>query len=57
MMDKLWKQITPSDYSTEREVLDFLRAELPNCRTMGLIAPGSISSSLQMTTQSTKSTL
>ncbi|MBN2887241.1 MAG: BREX system serine/threonine kinase PglW [Chromatiaceae bacterium] len=29
-MDKLWKQITPSDFSWEREALEFLRAELPD---------------------------
>ena len=27
-MGKLWKQITPSDYSWEQEALDFLGAEL-----------------------------
>ena len=29
-MDKLWKQITPSDFSWEREALEFLRAQLPD---------------------------
>lgn len=29
-MDKLWKQITPSDFSWEREALAFLRAGLPD---------------------------
>ncbi|MBA1445768.1 MAG: BREX system serine/threonine kinase PglW [Chromatiales bacterium] len=29
-MDKLWKQITPSDFSWEREALAFLRAKLPD---------------------------
>lgn len=29
-MDKLWKQITPSDFAWEREALDFLKHELPD---------------------------
>lgn len=29
-MDKLWKQITPSDFSWEREALEFLRTRLPD---------------------------
>ncbi|MBK1704926.1 BREX system serine/threonine kinase PglW [Halochromatium glycolicum] len=29
-MDKLWKQITPSDYAWEHEALDFLRHKLPD---------------------------
>ncbi|RLJ22030.1 BREX system serine/threonine kinase PglW [bacterium endosymbiont of Escarpia laminata] len=29
-MDKLWKQITPSDFSWEREALEFLKGELPD---------------------------
>ena len=29
-MNKLWKQITPSDFSWEREALDFLKEELPD---------------------------
>ena len=29
-MEKLWKQITPSEYSWEREALDFVRKHLPD---------------------------
>jgi hypothetical protein len=29
-MDKLWTQITPSDYAWEQEGLDFLRRQLPD---------------------------
>ncbi len=29
-MDKLWKQITPSDFAWEREALAFLKAQLPD---------------------------
>ena len=29
-MDKLWKQITPSDFAWEQEGLDFLRRQLPD---------------------------
>jgi serine/threonine protein kinase len=29
-MNKLWKQITPSDFAWEREALDYLRGELPD---------------------------
>ena len=29
-MDKLWKQITPSDFAWEREGLAFLKAQLPD---------------------------
>lgn len=29
-MEKLWKQITPSEYSWEREALDFVRQHLPD---------------------------
>ena len=29
-MDKLWKQITPSDFSWEREALEYLRSRLPD---------------------------
>ncbi len=29
-MNKLWKQITPSDFSWEREALEYLRTELPD---------------------------
>lgn len=29
-MDKLWKQITPSDYAWEREALEFVRQQLPD---------------------------
>ena len=29
-MDKLWTQVTPSDYAWEREALAFLRTELPD---------------------------
>ncbi|MBK5938353.1 BREX system serine/threonine kinase PglW [Halochromatium roseum] len=29
-MDKLWKQITPSDFAWEREALAFLKEQLPN---------------------------
>ena len=29
-MDKLWKQITPSDFSWEREALAFLKDKLPD---------------------------
>lgn len=29
-MDKLWKQITPSDFAWEREALAFLKENLPN---------------------------
>lgn len=29
-MNKLWKQITPSDFAWEREALDFLKDELPD---------------------------
>lgn len=29
-MEKLWKQITPSDFSWEREALEYLRSQLPD---------------------------
>lgn len=29
-MLKLWKQITPSDFSWEREALEYLRTQLPD---------------------------
>ncbi|MCP5414109.1 MAG: BREX system serine/threonine kinase PglW [Chromatiaceae bacterium] len=29
-MDKLWKQITPSDFAWEREALEYLKQELPD---------------------------
>ena len=29
-MDKLWKQITPSDFAWEHEALEYLRAKLPD---------------------------
>jgi hypothetical protein len=30
IMDKFWKQITPSDYAWEQEALDFVKAALPD---------------------------